>query len=83
MIKIFMVRFSCTKIHTMRAEIFCTLKASVYNIFHVLNFYDSINEFSSKIVNLAGIAPKLLKINSKCFKCHINSVLDEICVEGL
>ena len=42
-----------------------------------------INEFSSKIINLAGIAPKLLKINSKCFKCHLKSVLDEMCVEGL
>ena len=48
-----------------------------------LKDYKVINEFSSKIINLAGIAPKLLEINSKCFKCHLKSVLDEICVEGL
>ena len=45
--------------------------------------YMVINEFSSKIVNLAGNDPKLLKINSKCSKCHLKSVLDEMCGEGL
>ena len=38
---------------------------------------------SPKIVNLAGNAPMLLKINSKCSKCHLKSDLDEIDSEGL
>ena len=42
-----------------------------------------INRFSSKIVNLAGNAPKLLEINSECSKCHLKSVLEEIDGEGL
>ena len=33
-----------------------------------------LNEFSSKFANLARNAPKVLKINSKCYKYHFETV---------
>ena len=43
----------------------------------------AVNEFSSKIVDLARNAPKMLKINPKCSKYHFKSLSEEIVDEGL
>ena len=40
-------------------------------------------EYSSKIVNLAGNAPKLLEINSKCSDDYFKSLSEEKGDEGL
>ena len=42
-----------------------------------------INEFSSKIVILAGNGPKMLKINSTWLKHHFESLSEEMDEKGL